>query len=464
MLRQIIADLFSFRKPLPPGRRPSRLLAGALKVMLLLVVVTLPIEQQFHRDSPSYLRFQTSILIATSINFLFCYWLNVRGFSKTARFLTLVAASIAIFGLSWPHSGDKDTWAILYLIIPLGLASALLPLEQAGRFSLANLILLGVFLFALPPEDRFNFFAAQYVFIATITGLVLLIAYYRNRVEHHRQARLVESEARFRQLAETIHEAFWLIDLNPPRLLYVSPRYEEIWGRQADALLSQAELLSKTLHPDDLHKFLMGTEGLERAKTHPYDEEYRILRPDGQVRWVRTRLFPVLDERGQVYRLAGTSEDITERKQTEARQLTLALEQERMQVVAELVQAISHDFRNALATIETSRHLTERLLKAGKEDRIPAKLTSISSQVDHMTEQLENLQSLSALSNLRLMICEMNTLLEALVTEQSQRAAAKGVQLAFQPALGLPMARVDQSEFGRAGSTFTIWLPAVSAS
>jgi PAS domain S-box-containing protein len=450
MLRQTITDLFSFSQPLPPGRRPSRLLTGALTIMLLLVVLTLPIEQQFHRAYPNYLKFQTAILIATIINFLLCYWLNWRGYSRTAKFLTLVAASIAIFGLSWPHSGDRDTWAILYLIIPIGLSSAFLPLNQSRRFSVANLLFLGLYLLALPPQDRFQFFAAQYVFIAAITGLVHLIAYYRERVEHHRQARLVESEARFRQLAATIHEAFWLIDLDPPRLLYVSPRYEEIWGRQTDALLTQKDLLSRTLHPDDLHKYLMGPEGLERAKTQPYDEEYRILRPDGQVRWVRTRLFPVLDERGQVYRLAGTSEDITERKETEVQQLKLALEQERMQVVSELVQAISHDFRNALATIETSRHLTERLLEAGKEGRIPAKLTTISTQVGHMTEQLENLQSLSALSNLRFVTCGINSLLEVLVTEQSQRAAQKGVQMAFQPAPGLPMAKVDQTELGRA--------------
>lgn len=127
---------------------------------------------------------------------------------------------------------------------------------------------------------------------------------------------LRESELRFRQLAENISEAFWLADQSTSEVLYVSPAYEEIWGRSAQALLSSPSDWLEAVHPEDRDRVREAFETERTAGT--YDEEYRIVRPDGSQRWIRDRAFPVRDDSGRVVRVAGIAENVTERKNMEA--------------------------------------------------------------------------------------------------------------------------------------------------
>lgn len=127
---------------------------------------------------------------------------------------------------------------------------------------------------------------------------------------------LRESELRFRQLAENISEAFWLADQSTSEVLYVSPAYEEIWGRSAQALLSSPSDWLEAVHPEDRDRVREAFETERTAGT--YDEEYRIVRPDGSQRWIRDRAFPVRDDSGRVDRVAGIAENVTERKNMEA--------------------------------------------------------------------------------------------------------------------------------------------------
>lgn len=125
---------------------------------------------------------------------------------------------------------------------------------------------------------------------------------------------LRESEAKFRQLAENIEQVFWMLDLACKKMIYVSPAYEQTWGRPL-ATVYRPQAWMDTVHPDDYTRVL---RAMPRQIRGEYDIEYRILRPNGDVRWIRDRAFPVRDEAGQVYRLAGIAEDITERKQAKA--------------------------------------------------------------------------------------------------------------------------------------------------
>ena len=129
-----------------------------------------------------------------------------------------------------------------------------------------------------------------------------------------RQAR-DESEQRFRQLAESIQEVFWLSDSTKSRILYVSPGYETIWGRSCESLYASPRSWVEAIHLDDRERVWQAATTKQSAGT--YNEEYRILTPDGSVRWIHDRAFPVLNEEGQIYRIAGIAEDVTENKQTE---------------------------------------------------------------------------------------------------------------------------------------------------
>jgi PAS domain S-box-containing protein len=130
------------------------------------------------------------------------------------------------------------------------------------------------------------------------------------------RADLLESEERFRQLVENIGEVFWMTDPDRKEVLYVSPGYEKIWGRSCQSLRENPQTWSEAIHPEDRER--IAAAGPKQI-SGTYDEEYRILRPNGEVRIIRDRAFPVKNAQGRVYRLAGVAGDITERKITEDR-------------------------------------------------------------------------------------------------------------------------------------------------
>ncbi|WP_449419180.1 PAS domain S-box protein [Phormidium nigroviride] len=140
------------------------------------------------------------------------------------------------------------------------------------------------------------------------------------------EAALRESEEKFRQFAENIQDVFWMTDNQTQQLLYVSPAYEIIWQRSCETLYSNPLNWLATIHPDDRSQ--VEAAYIEQQKTGIYDREYRIVRPDNSIRWIRDRGFPIRDEAGNIIRMTGIAEDISDRKQTEAelRALNLALE------------------------------------------------------------------------------------------------------------------------------------------
>ena len=143
-----------------------------------------------------------------------------------------------------------------------------------------------------------------------------------------------ESQDRFRQLTKHIREVFWMTDPAKQQMLYISSGYERIWGRSCESLYDSPQSWLDAIHPEDrarvleaaLHKQMVGT----------YDEQYRILRPDGAIRWISDRAYPIRDSSGIVYRIVGLAGDITDQVRT---QEVLRVSEERL----ELVIQGSHD-------------------------------------------------------------------------------------------------------------------------
>ena len=123
------------------------------------------------------------------------------------------------------------------------------------------------------------------------------------------------SEWRFRQMAENIRDVFFLIDSDSNRMLYISPAYEEIWGRTCESLYANPESWSEAIHPDD--RASTNEKNKQGMLAGTFEFEYRIVRPDGSIRWIETRGFPVRDDAGKVVRIAGVVADITQRKRDE---------------------------------------------------------------------------------------------------------------------------------------------------
>jgi len=126
---------------------------------------------------------------------------------------------------------------------------------------------------------------------------------------------LKDSETRFRQLAEGVSEVFWLRQ-NNGQMLYISPAYERVFGRTCEELYNNPQSFLDNVHPEDLGRVAGAMDALyEHGRL--FNEEYRILRPDGRQRWIWARAYPVREDSGEVTRYSGIAEDITERRQTE---------------------------------------------------------------------------------------------------------------------------------------------------
>ena len=121
---------------------------------------------------------------------------------------------------------------------------------------------------------------------------------------------LQDSEARFRQIAENIREVFWVYDVAADRVTFVSPMYEELFGRSRASLYANPRSYLDAIHTGDRAR-IQAARLVSHAGARA-DERYRIFRPDGSMRWVRGRSFPVQEPAGPIKTVVGVAEDITE--------------------------------------------------------------------------------------------------------------------------------------------------------
>jgi PAS domain S-box-containing protein len=180
----------------------------------------------------------------------------------------------------------------------------------------------------------------------------------------------LQSEERFRQLAENIDQVFWMFDLGTQRLLYVSPAFEKVWGYSSTALYQNPDWLVQSVHAED-RDGLMAL--LSKARSEAVEASYRIVQPGGSVKWIQGRSFPIRDGGGRPYRVAGIAEDVTGHREMEE-QLRQA---QKMEAVGRLAGGIAHDFNNLLTVINGYTDLLLR--KSSANDQTYTELNEIRS-------------------------------------------------------------------------------------
>lgn len=202
-------------------------------------------------------------------------------------------------------------------------------------------------------------------------------------VSERRQQRLQETKDRYDQLGKAIEEVAWLTDVEKNVMLYVSPGYEQIWGRTCKSLVQDPRDWAAAIHPDDRARVLEAA--LTRQSAGTYDEEYRIVRPDGSTRWIRERAFPVRDASGTVVRLAGAAQDITRQRELET-QLNQA---QKLESIGLLAGGIAHDFNNLLTVMGAGCDwLTEALGDNPELLEILGEVRDATARAGSLTRQL----------------------------------------------------------------------------
>ena len=189
------------------------------------------------------------------------------------------------------------------------------------------------------------------VILIEVTAVLLpdgrILTTFRDLSEQRKvENQIRESEQRFRELAENVREVFFSMDPATGRAQYVSPSYEELFGHSREHAYATPHAWTEGIHPDDRDQ-TFAADRLAAESGVQADAVYRIVRPDGSTRWVRGRSSPVRNAKGEIIRVVGIAEDITDLKRTESQSLQSA----KMEAVGRLAGGIAHDFNNLLTVI-----------------------------------------------------------------------------------------------------------------
>lgn len=241
------------------------------------------------------------------------------------------------------------------------------------------------------------------------------------------QEELYSSEEKFRQLTENIREVFFLTTPELDQMLYISPAYEEIWGRTTESLYQQPLSWLESVHPEDRERLIF-TSTRNLKKKRDFEIDYRIVRPDASVRWVGVRSFLIRNEAGVVTRIAGLAEDVTERKQAEIEILNaLAQEKELSDLKSRFISITSHEFRTPLTTIMSTAELLE-YYEWTKKEKIE-QLHLIQDSVKQMLQLLEDILFIGTADARQLRFnpepIELNEFCQHLVAQIEQGASVK---------------------------------------
>lgn len=190
----------------------------------------------------------------------------------------------------------------------------------------------------------------------------------------------IELAKDFRQLAEHINDALRLTDWVNQKVIYVNPGYEKIWGRIPESLIEDGWSWSYNIHSDDRERVVRSFQ--ENAPLGKFDEVYRIIRDDGQIRWVHDRAFPIHDEEGRVYRMVSLSQDITSFKNIEEELIRSRKHPEK------ILKETNNDFEFADTRLGGAEASQRMILEGGGDPVIITDLNDIVKGANHATEDL----------------------------------------------------------------------------
>jgi len=265
-------------------------------------------------------------------------------------------------------------------------------------------------------------------------GVVSVVRDVSDQVRAER--RLRESEERFRQIAEHVQDVFWVMSADGSRIEYISPACRRVWGREPQELIEDPDAWRASIHPDDVER--MRAAAAHQADSG-YAEEYRIVTPDGQIRWIWDRAYPVRDEHGVLRRVLGVAGDVTERRMLEDR----LRQAQKMEAVGRLAGGVAHDFNNLLTVVVAQSDLL--LLEVPEGSELAEDIELIRSAAERGSDLTRQLLAFSREQVLRPSLVDISEVVRAAERLLIRLVGGRN-KLVLDCPEGLPRVRVDPTQ------------------
>jgi PAS domain S-box-containing protein len=252
----------------------------------------------------------------------------------------------------------------------------------------------------------------RYVGLAGMISDICGLAIHNARTYEDAKAKekaLRDTEESFGKLTENLEEVFWLTESgNPFKIAYLSPSHERVWGYPRRDQYEHQERRLTAIHKDDRDQALMAYTDFVRG-AGDYDIEYRIIRPDGTTAWIWDRAFPIRDSRGNVDKIAGLAQDITERKQAEERQQRLIDE------IKQFAYIVAHDLRAPLTNLRGFSGEV-RIAVDAIRSLLHKALPHISEEDGHKIRSLMDVDLVESVEFIESSVSRMNHLIGGILT------------------------------------------------
>ena len=243
-------------------------------------------------------------------------------------------------------------------------------------------------------------------------------------------AALKESEARFRQLADNTNDVFWIRDFETHKMLFLNRAFEDIWGRPCEEVIDDPTGFARFVHPDDYEAVIEALKQ-QAAKEKWFNMEYRVVRPDGTIRWVLARNWPVMNENGRPVRVVGVAQDITDRKKVEEALVAAKEEAESAnRAKSEFLANLSHELRTPMNAV---MGLTDLVLESDLEPSQREVLKNVRDAAERLLDVINMVIELSYIEAGRVRLAEqpyhLRETLKTVIEELSPAAAARELDL-----------------------------------
>lgn len=256
---------------------------------------------------------------------------------------------------------------------------------------------------------------------------------------------LRESQERLDGILSSLDDVVWSCSADGSRMLFQNRAAETIYGRPQADFFAEPDLWLQVVHPEDRSRVAAAAERFLQQGSG-FDEEYRIVRPDGEIRWLRNRACFVRDASGQPVRIDGTNTDITARRQAEEdrRSFERQIQQtQKLESLGVLAGGVAHDFNNLLTVVMGNLGLA--MLDVAENSRVHAALTEAEKATQRAAELAGQMLAYSGKGRFVIRRVELSVIVQDMAS-MLQAAISRRATLRIQAAAQEPAVDVDVTQ------------------